>query len=227
MRAMQQSKGGIGRRARSRMEPSVQNQGFGHERKETEYLRWLAAERGFGEVCQQCKGRGQTAAIFGSRPCAYCNGSGGSGIRRARAHVAGQRDELDIIAFRAVDGLKHTLFWRGLRPVVCGGSVKPALAAAEHDAREAERDRLDAALAEVCEAIYAAEATANADYRDVTDGADLSEILSPVHAAHKRERDIADRRFALGHVDEPGGLFRALAKPCISASAARGAATAM
>jgi hypothetical protein len=80
--------------------------------------------------------------------------------------------------------------------------VKPALTAAEYDAREAERDRLDVALAEARATIYAAAATADADYRDVTDGADLSEILAPVHAAHERERDIADRPFALGHVDE-------------------------
>jgi hypothetical protein len=92
-----------------------------YHRKETEYLRWLAAKRGFGEVCPQCKGRGQMAAIFGARPCGYCDGPGGSGITRARAYVSAQRDELDMIALRAVDGLKHRLFWRGLRPVVCGG----------------------------------------------------------------------------------------------------------
>jgi hypothetical protein len=55
-------------------------------RKETEYLRWLAAERGFGEVCPQCKGRGLMAAIFGARPC---GDSGGAGIVYARAYVAG------------------------------------------------------------------------------------------------------------------------------------------
>ncbi len=107
-----------------------------------------------------------------------------------------------MIALRAVDGLKRRLLWRGLRPVVCGGNMKPALAVAEHDARKAERDQLDVALSEARATMYAAAATAGADYRDVSDGADLSEILAPVHAAHERERDIADRRFALAHVDE-------------------------
>jgi len=53
------------------------------------------------------------AAIFGSRRCGYCGGCGGAGIADARAYVAAQRDELETIALRAVDGLKHRLFWHG------------------------------------------------------------------------------------------------------------------
>jgi len=81
--------------------------------------------------------------------------------------------------------------------------MKPALSAAEHDAR----DRLDADLAEAWEAVRAAEAVADADFRDFTDGADLAEILAPVHAGRERERDIRDRLFALGYVDATRRAF--------------------
>lgn len=188
------------------------------ERQDKAYLAWLAAERGWfveEKPCADCKGTGKrqsyerkrTRYHYVNRDCSYCGGTGKIAVddllpdlTMAERYVRYQHDELAQKAERAVDGIKHRLFWHGYRQVVTGSQEFAGATETEYQCREDLRDHISAAHTAAWEAASEARIAANDGASEPGFYDSLHEYLAPVREAEQRASELNRALWQLGTV---------------------------